>query len=152
MIRGELGTLEEKYPGATLFNVLGADTILRCKNRPKLPTVVIPRPGHELGETIGDLRKSQPKVYVGNPSKQLNISLTELRKAIRERRQGDVEAMCGKELSLWLSLYYGSKGPVKGDDNTFAYATVHESRYDFCDICNSQVDSLAFECKACDYG
>lgn len=52
IIRGERNHLEKRYPGAAVFNVIGADTALKYKYKPTMPTVVVYRPGHVVTEEL----------------------------------------------------------------------------------------------------
>ena len=99
LIRSQRENLARKYPEAKIFNVLGADTALRYNNDPKEPTVIVPRPRHDLTELAGKVAGSNVELYIGPLNKQCGASSTKLRRALEDRRWEEVLSMCTTELA-----------------------------------------------------
>ena len=156
LIRGERAKLARLYPNAKIFNVLGSDTALRYNNQPREPTVMIPRPDYDLEQMTLEVAHCKTELYIGANDKQCDASSTKLRTALKDKRWEDVKLMCTLELAhhLWANSHAGeldSDGMCTDDDGR-AFATTYEMNCEYCDICESRVRRLAFECRQCDYG
>ena len=67
-----------------------------------------------------------------------------------------MQSICTPELAhyLWSHLCnteLDSDG-MRGEEDEGAFATVYDVNCEYCDVCDSRVRRLAFECRSCDYG
>lgn len=139
---------------------MGADTATKYNRLAKLPTVIVPRPDYDLTVLKHRMAAAVPplknEVYIAESHSQMEVSSTKARQAWTNQDHKELAKACGEHLATWLGFYpmptRANSYPPGGRSKTLEYATVAETKSEYCDICDTRVASLAFECRSCNYG